>query len=67
VVEAGDNKQLSSGLAEWHEGVATGELLVALQQGGHPGHGVPSPFKGCVSSLAVAGKYLLDVGFTRDT
>src|SRR6185312_16588996 len=39
VVEAGDDDHLRGGWAERQGGVGTGELLVALEQGSHPGHG----------------------------
>ena len=39
VVEAGDDEHLTGGYAECRRRVGTGELLVALEQGGHPGHG----------------------------
>src|SRR5207237_5787159 len=39
VVEAGDDEDLCSGWSECHGGVRAGELLVALEQGGHPGPG----------------------------
>src|SRR5258708_40062531 len=39
VVEAGDDEHLPGGYAECGWAVGTGELLVALEQWGHPGHG----------------------------
>src|SRR5262245_29788239 len=46
VVEAGDDEHLRRGQAERHGGVGTGELLIALEQGLHPGHGGSVPLKG---------------------
>jgi hypothetical protein len=40
VVEAGDDDHLRGGQAERHGGEGTGELLIVLEQRGHPaGHG----------------------------
>ena len=55
VVEAGDDEQLRGGYAERRRGVGTGELLVACEQGSHPGHGSFS-FHGVMSSEAAAGR-----------
>jgi len=38
VVEAGNDDHLRRGQAQRHRGVGAGELLVAAEQGGHPGH-----------------------------
>ena len=54
VIEARDDEQLRSGQAECHRGIGARELLVALEQGGHPGHGGSVPFQGVGVMLAVA-------------
>jgi hypothetical protein len=46
VVEAGDDDHLRGGRAERGGGVGGSELLVALEQGVHPGHSGSAPFKG---------------------
>src|SRR5262249_33513311 len=55
VVEAGDDDHLRGRLGERPGGVVGGEVLVALEQGGHPGHGGCAPVKGWCHRLAVAG------------
>src|SRR6266487_3910713 len=55
VVEAGDNEHLRGGRAERRGGVGAGELLVALEQGGHPGHSGSVPFKVVCHRRAVVG------------
>src|SRR5439155_2854904 len=51
VVEAGDDEHLCRGQAECHGGVGTGELLVAAEQGIHPGHHDSVPYRGVMSSV----------------
>src|SRR5579862_2602767 len=41
-VEAGDDEHPRGGRAERHGGVGVGELLIAFEQGGHPGHDGPA-------------------------
>src|SRR5262245_17187808 len=55
VVEAGDDEHLRRGRAECHGGVGAGELLVTLEQWGHPGHGGSLPFQESCHRWAVAG------------
>jgi hypothetical protein len=55
VVEAGDDDHLCCGQAECRGGVGAGELLVAPEQGGHPGHGGSVSFQGLCHRSAVAG------------
>src|SRR5262249_47684555 len=46
VVQAAEDEQLRGGRAERRGGVAGGELLVAVEQRGYPGHDGPVPFRG---------------------
>jgi hypothetical protein len=55
VVEAGDDEHLRRGQAERHWGVGAGELLVAAEQGGHPGHAGSVSCRKAMSVVAGAG------------
>jgi hypothetical protein len=55
VVEAGDDDHLPGGRAEGRGGIGAGELLVALEQRGHPGHGDSSLLRHLVDAVHVNG------------